>query len=221
VNAGLVAVPLILAAGAIVTFWVAAAAEKGGGFHRSAGRWFSRLIYAAAATGSAFALAQLAASVSGAAVTSNRHLTWLVLSLLVVIVAPVQHGVAVIAAGSAPARVRSRGHLLLNLAAVVGAVPLFAAAIVWHAWPFLLVVPAGFVVGLRNMHYAGRASATGGEWEQEHLTSLITAGIALHTACLGLASTVWPNLIGPGLWRLGPWMAPALIGLPAIWWLRK
>jgi hypothetical protein len=144
----------------------------------------------------------------------------LLLYLLVVMVAPLQHGMAVVAAASVPARVRSRSHLVLNLVAMTGAVALFAAAVVWHAWPFFLIVPAGFAVGLRNMHYAGRTSANAREWEQEHLTSLITAGIALHTVCFVLGSTVWPNLIGPGFWRLGPWLAPALVGLPVIACLR-
>lgn len=119
---------------------------------------------------------------------ATPHLMWLVLYLLVIIVAPVQHGLAVVSAGALPARIRSRPHLALNLAAIAGTVALFPAAIIWHAWPWFLIVPAGFAVGVRDMHYAGRTTATANEWEQEHLTSMISAGIALHTAFL-----YWPR----------------------------
>ena len=59
---------------------------------------------------------------------------------------------------------------------------LLGAAVVWQRWLFLIVVPIGFVVGLRNLQLRESPTATPSEWEREHLTSLITAGVTLHTA---------------------------------------
>jgi hypothetical protein len=198
----------------MAAFWVTAAVATGGVTHRQTGRWFSQSIYAAAATG--FPLA-----VFGPLAASTPHLTWLVLYLLVVVITPVQHGLAVIAAGPSPMRVRSRLHAVLNLAAMGGSLLLFPASIVWQSLWFLLVVPAGFVVALRNMRYASRTAASPADWQREHLTSLLTAGIAMHTAFFVLTATRWPEMFGHGLWRWAAWLLPTLVGLPVIALVRR
>ena len=206
-------------------FWTAALAAKGGSAHRAAGHRFARAVYGAAATGALLAIAGLLRpswmAVDAGAAADTRHLMWLTLYLLVVIVAPVQHGIGVIAAGSVPARVRSYPHLVLNTAAIAGTVALFPAVIVWQTLRFLLVVPAGFIIGVRNMQYANRAVSSSREWEREHLTSQLTAGIAIHTTFLVMSVLRWPSLAGGGWWSLVPWVAPAFVGLPVIWRLRK
>ena len=84
-----------------------------------------------------------------------------------------------------------------------------------------LIVPIGLIVGLRNMHYASRTSATPDEYRREHLTSLLTAGITLHTAFLVFGSSRSLGLHLPGMLQLLPWVLPALVGLPVIAWLRR
>ena len=56
--------------------------------------------------------------------------------------------------------------------------------------------------------------------EREHLTSLLTAGIAIHTVFLALTSLRWPAVLGPSF-ALVPWLAPTMIGLPIIVWTRR
>jgi hypothetical protein len=220
----LLAIHLVCAAGATAIFWIAAFASKRGTRHPQAGRWFARAIYAAAATGGLLAAAgflrpELMTSASRGA-ADTRHLMAFILYLLIVIVTPVQHGVAVVVAGARPARVRSRAHATLNMLALLGAVALFPAALIWHAWFFLLAVPAGFLLALRNMQYAGRGSATATAWQREHLTSLISAGVALHTGFFVLTALRMGHSI-PVMWRWTPWLVPAAIGLPVIFWLRR
>jgi hypothetical protein len=145
---------------------------------------------------------------------------WLVLYVLVIIVAPVQHGLAAIAAGPEPFRMRSWQHALLSLLAIAGSLLILPAAVSWQQWTYLIVSPIGFVVGLRDLTYAGRRQATPRDWQREHLTSLLTAGITLHTVFLvfGLSRTLHLTLDG---WSaLAPWTLPALIGLPVVVWLR-
>jgi hypothetical protein len=227
--AALLRVHLACAFGATAVFWAAGVSDKGGRVHRAAGRWFARLIYAAAWTGGLMAVASIVApswvqpadpSQSLEAARLNRQTMWLVLYVLVIIVAPVQHGLAVVAAADRPSRVRSRLHATLNIAGMLGTVALLAATIAWQQWIFLVVTPIGFVVGVRNLTYTSRSSAMPREWEREHLTSMITAGITLHTAffVFGTSRSLGWNLEGAA--SLIPWVAPALVGLPLILWLR-
>ena len=111
--------------------------------------------------------------------------------------------------------------IVLNLAAMVGSVALFPASIVWQTMWFLLAVPAGFIIALRNMRYASLTAATPAEWKREHLTSLITAGIAMHTAFFVLSALRWPAVVGHGWWQLAAWLLPTAIGLPVILVVRR
>jgi hypothetical protein len=141
--------------------------------------------------------------------------------VLLIIVVPTQHGLAVVAAGPQPARVRSRLHATLNLSCLIATVVLLAACVVWREAIYLTLAPLGFAVGLRNMHYASQRAATPRDWEREHLTSLITAGVGVHTALLvfGVSRTLGLTLSPVG--QLVLWIGPALIGLPIVLWLRS
>jgi hypothetical protein len=190
-------------AAATACFWAAALTRKGGLVHRAAGRAFARLVYTAAVAGAGVVLSGAA----GPALAGPA--AWVALGGLLIVVTAVQHGVAVIDAGAVPAAVRSRTHASLNALLMVGAVLLLAAAVVWQYWLAAVLVPAGFVIGLRNLSYAGRRSATPRDWEVEHLTSLITGSVALHTA---LVVELTPQMLA--------WTVPATTGVIAIGWLR-
>jgi hypothetical protein len=232
--AALLRVHLVLAASATVAFWLAACAPKGGRFHRAVGRRFSFLIYAVAVTGGVMAIAQLLApaavhpldpslspDAAAATIRLTRQTMWLVLYVLVIIVAPVQHGLATVAAGAQPMRVRSRLHAALSLLGIAGTVVLVPAVIAWQQWTWLIVSPIGFIVGVRNLAYANRPFATPGEWQREHFTSLITAGISLHTVMFVFMLSRTMRLTLSGWTALAPWTVPALIGLSIIFWLRR
>ena len=231
--ASLLAVHLGFAAGATIVFWLAAVTKKGSDRHRRAGRLFARLIYGAAIAGGALAVAELVAptfvrppdpgatpEAIQATVRQTRQTMWLVLYALVIIVAPVQHGLAVVAAAGQPFRVRSRQHAVLSLSAIAGSVVLLPAAIAWQQLMFLFVAPIGFIVGLRNLTYASQPFATPIAWQREHLTSTITAGITLHTVFLVFTLSRTLRMTLEGWNAVVPWIAPAVVGLPIIFWLR-
>ena len=219
----LLIVHLVCAFSATAAFWVSGVAAKGGAWHRAAGRRFSQRMFAAAATGGVLSLIGLVLPLllaPGDPGATRQKMT-LVLYLLVVIVTPVQHGVAVVAAGPTPMRVRSRAHAILNVVGLIATVLAFFASVAWHAWGLLLVSPAGFIVGLRNMLYASRPVASASDWQREHLTSLLTAGILFHTAFFVLAAARWPGVFGELPWIAVPWLAPFAIGMPVILYLRR
>jgi hypothetical protein len=229
----LLRVHLALAAASTIAFWLAASAPKGGRFHRAVGRWFERAIYATAVSGGILAVAQLVAPLFvrppdpawpadtiEANVRLTRQTMWMVLYLLIAIVAPVQHGLATVAAAAQPMRIRSRAHAAWSLLAMAGSMLLIPAAVAWQQWLFVIVAPVGFIVGLRNLNYANQPFATPTAWQREHLTSMITAGIMLHTVMLVFASSRTLGLALSGWKALAPWTVPALIGMPIIIWLR-
>ena len=217
---------------------MAALARKGGRFHRAAGRRFAQLVYAAAATGGFLAVVQLfaptlvrpATGVADPAVTpdalfaiarQNRATMILALYVLVLLVAPVQHGLATLAAGADPRRLRTTAHATLNALAIVGAFVLLPVFVAQQQPLYLIVVPLGFVIGLRNLTYAGRRRPSPAEWEREHLTSMLSAGVVLHTALFvfGTTRTLGWSLAG---WAATvPWLVPAIVGLVAIAWFRS
>jgi hypothetical protein len=125
-----------------------------------------------------------------------------------------------VAAGATPIRVRSRAHAVLSTAGLVSSAIMLPVAVAWHFWGLLLVSPAGFIIGLRNMLYASRPAASEIEWQREHSTSLLTSGIVFHTAFLVLTAARWPNVFGQLPWSAAPWLVPAAIGLPVILRLR-
>jgi hypothetical protein len=217
---------LFCAAGATFCFWMAAVAEKGRRLHRAAGFWFARLVYVTAATGATLAVLRLSElrhvpPLDARAAALEEQVMWLVLYVLLIIVVPVQHGIAVVAAAATPRALRSPTFFTLNALSILGAVLILVASLQWRQWQFLIVAPIGLIIGLRDLRYAGRAAAARAEWEREHLTSQLTAGITLHTALLVFGTSRTLGLQLTGLASLWPWTLPALVGLPVIVWWRR
>lgn len=215
----LLALHLSCAFSATAAFWVAGTTSKGGRTHRAAGQVFARLIYGTALSGAL--LAVLALITSPASAVAERRTMWFVLYVLLIIVAPVQHGLAVVAAGAEPARVRSRWHAALSIACMLGSLAVFPAALLWERWVYLIVAPIGLVVGVRNMSWATRRRVTMADVRAEHLTSLIVGGVTLHTALLvfGTSRSLGLTLVGP--MALLPWTVPALVGVVVLWRLLR
>jgi hypothetical protein len=219
---------------ATAAFWIAAFARKGGRTHRKAGHRFAQLVYAAALAGGLLAVVQLIApslvrppdpalspEAADAIARRTTQTMWLALYVVVILVTPVQHGLAVIAAGPDPRRLRTWPHATLNLLALLSSVFLLPAAVVWRQNAYALVAPIGFIVGLRNMSYAGRTSASPLEWQREHLTSQLTAGIALHTALFVFGTSRTLQWVPSGWMLWIPWLLPAVVGLVVIAALRQ
>lgn len=221
---------LFAATAATMAFWTAASIAKGGDWHRRIGRWFARAVYITAVSGAVMAVAGLVdpalmrraegAEVTRDVIATERQTLYFVLYVLLIIVAPVHHGLAVVAAGATPTLARSRSHATLALASMIGSVALIPAALLWQRWHFLIVAPIGLIVGLRGLAWASRSRAAPAEWEREHLTSMLTAGITLHTALLVFGTTRSLGWSTRGLTSVWPWVVPALVGLPVILWLR-
>jgi hypothetical protein len=99
---------------------------------------------------------------------------------------------------------------------------LLPAGVVWRQPAYALIAPIGFIVGLRNLSYAGRSAASPLDWQREHLTSQLTAGITLHTALLVFGTSRTLQWAPSAAWMLWiPWLLPAVVGLAFIGALRQ
>jgi hypothetical protein len=220
---GLTVVLIVYAMLTTGAFWGAAILRKGSRVHITAGRWFARIVHLGVVIGAALAIVMLAWPSffirSNATAASVRHLIWLGVYLLLVLETAVQHGIAAVAAGPLPMTMRSRRHASLNTGALVSTLVVFPAAIVWQDWMLLFVTPLGFIVSLRNMLYTSQTSATPQQWQREHLTSLVTAGMTLHAGLVVLVVLIWPDRFGIG-WLWLCFVAPWAVGLLISVWLR-
>ncbi len=190
-SAGLLACHLGATVGAMLAFWIAVVAGiRHGTPSAGAVRVMARLAYTAAGAGGAWLAVGLLHPGSLAALAPRPdagaagHVAWLASYGLVLVVAAAQHAIGVQAAGPSPVRVRSVVHLFLNTVAILGAVLVLPAALAWREWWFLLCVPLGFGLGLRNLLYAGRPSRSRAEWSRERLVSMMVAGAVLHGAAV-------------------------------------
>ncbi|MDQ3070772.1 MAG: hypothetical protein M3R55_13715 [Acidobacteriota bacterium] len=207
------AVHLACAFGATAVFWIPILADKGGPLHIKAGRFYARLIYLTAITGTPLAVLLYRGATDLAGVRTAYFLGY----LLLILVMPVYHGVRVVRARAGRMTVASPFHTALALSAIAAGAALGVAAASWREWPYVLLSPIGPILGVRALLYARRART--GEplrWREEHIVAMVMSGIAVHTALLvfGATRTLAMTMTGAGLYAL--WLLPALVGLPLL-----
>lgn len=203
---------LACAFGATALFWIPLAAAKGGALHIQAGRLYARLIYLTAITGAPLAVLMLVSARTDADVRTAAFLGY----LMAILVMPVYHGVRVVRARDARARVGSPLHTMLALWAIAGGVLLGAAAVWWREWPFVLMSPIGPVLGIRALRYANSSRLRLPGWREEHIVFMVMSGIAVHTAMLVFGATRTLEMTFTGAAVYLPWLLPTLIGFPLL-----
>ena len=216
----------------LAAFWTPAIARKGGTTHTSVGRVFFRATAVVAASGLVLAMLLLAdplavhpprATVSpevAAAIAARIRLTVaFLLYLLLIVFAPVHHGVRVLATRHTPERLLTPFHTAINVATIVAAAAMVILGIVLRQPVFAFMSVIGFLVGPGNLRFARRPYATPMAWWYEHMRSMLGGGIAFHTAFLVLGAGRLLGLRLDGMAAVVPWILPSLIGIPAsaIW----
>jgi hypothetical protein len=195
----------------VPAFWVAALARKGGPTHVGVGRYFALAMRWVALSGMALAAFALPGE--------RRDFAVVLLYLGVITFVPVHHGVRVVRTRRDPARLATPSHALLvwlplgASAAAVGSCLLSGPG----AGVLLLALsPIGVVETLLAYGYLRRRARGPRDWRAQHITFMLIAGVALHTA-LGVFFV--NGMLGmrlPAPWNLLPWLAPTLVGVPAI-----
>jgi hypothetical protein len=215
-----VAFSLVLAAhlacalGATIVFWIPLCAVKGGPLHTGAGRFYARLVYLTALTGTPLALLLF---IQNAEPHARRTACFLAY-LIAILVMPVFHGVRVMRAARTGSPVASPAHTILCMLAIAAGVALAVLAVRWQEWPYLLLSPVGPIAGARALRYARATSRGQVTPREEHLVAMLLSGVAVHTAMLVFGSTRTLGLSLSGVTAYVPWLLPALLGLPVILW---
>lgn len=214
----------------VPAFWIAVLARKGGPLHVRTGRWFARGMRWVAATGVAMGLLVLvhpAVRVGEPTGTSDpeaferarRGFAAFLLYLGAITFFPVHHGVRVIRTRRDPASIATPSHRALAWLPLVASVAVAACALgigMRNAPVLLAMSPIGVAQTLLARRYLANPARHPRAWWPEHMTAMLVAGIAAHTA---LAVFFVGSLLGlslPGALALLPWILPTIVGVPVL-----
>ena len=218
----------------LAAFWTPAIARKGGNTHVRVGRVFFWATCIVAGSGVVMAslllLNPLAIKLPSRPLSAERiaarvteiRLTSLFLFYLVLITfTPVYHGMRVLATRRSPARLRTRFHTAIHVAAIAASLAMVVLGITRRQPVFFFMSPIGFLIGAGGLQFARRPYPTPMAWWYEHMGAMLGGGIAFHTAflVLGAGRLFGLRLDGPA--AVIPWLLPTMIGVPvSAYWTR-
>ncbi len=205
----------------LAAFWLPLFAKKGGRVHKTAGNVFKYCAYivlAAAVAGLAVYFAQAAAA--GVAWNDPQLAFLIFLSYLTYVTYLSLHqGLQVLSAKRDLSSLNSPWNRLLAFGAIGLSVAIVAYAVSFRPSNQILLFalsPLGILGGLGVLTTIRGQRPESKAWFYEHMGNMIGCGIAFHTAFAVFGSQAIFNLSLPGWMQVIPWIAPTLIGVPAI-----
>lgn len=207
----------------LVAFWVPVFSKKGAANHLRFGKIFVRCAYIllAAATIS-IGLRVIAALNDGASPGENPSyfallvfLGYLTLTTFVT----VRHGVGVLGNKGQPQKMQTALNRFLALGSIAASVLIILYALVLAPPNRILLFalsPIGVATGLGILRYIRSEPPSRRAWMYEHLGAMLGAGIAFHTAFAVFGAGRLFDIGLEGWVAVIPWVAPAVIGIPAI-----
>jgi hypothetical protein len=214
-----------VAAGTIglTAFWIPVFSRKGARNHVRFGRIFVRAAYvvlAAAALALAVRLADLQARGLAPADAPEIYAFIVFLGYLTFVTfVVIRHGMAVLRHKGEPQALRTPSHIVLAWGSVGASAAVIAYAALANppSAPVLYALsPIGVFTGVGNLRYMRAAAPSPRAWWYEHLGAMLGAGVAFHTAFAVFGSTRLFDVGLEGWLAVVPWVAPTLIGVPAI-----
>ena len=210
----------------LTAFWVPVFARKGANVHVKAGKvfvWSAYIVLGAAAL--ALTIRTIGLFLEGITPADRPALYGFIVFLgylTLVTFVTVRHGMALLRHKRDPAALRTTFHMGLAYAAIAASAAIVAYAIAMNPPIKILLFalsPIGFLTGAGILKYVRSEPPSPRAWWYEHMGAMLGAGIAFHTAfavfginrLFDIGLTGWVSVI--------PWVAPALVGIPAtaIW----
>ncbi|WP_419948291.1 hypothetical protein [Candidatus Palauibacter sp.] len=213
----------------LAAFWVPVFARKGGRTHVRAGRVYAWCAYVVTLSAVILAVGRIGSHLGegiGVAERPDLYGFPLFLGYLgVTTFAAVRQALRAVATRRTPETLRTTFHEVLAWASIAGSVTVIAFALgLWSSVsPILLgLSPIGFLTGSRMLRLMRNPGLERMGWFYSHMASMLTGGIAFHTAFAVVgAPRLWEyDVAGP--FALLPWLLPTAIGVPAIViWTRR
>ena len=212
----------------LVSFWVPLFARKGGRLHVLSGRVYTYCAYVVTGTAITVSIGRIVGHIGNGvslAETPGAYAFSLFLGYLgVATFATVHHAIRVVETRRAPEELRTPFHEAVAWAPGVCSAGIAVLALAfWSGMsPLLLALsPIGFILSWTMLRVVYDPAGRHMRWFYSHLGSMIGGGIAFHTAFIVFgAQRIYPYEM-EGTLGLVPWVAPTLLGLPAIFvWTR-
>ncbi len=216
---------IVVGAASLVLFWIPVTARKGGRIHVRAGHWYARCMYLVAGTalllcvlvavdpvGIKHANASLTAEQAFDIAAQRRGAALFLFSIGMLVIANVRHGLLTLDENLQRARTRSVNHTALNV--VLALLAIVLAFVGYRQSQILFYVFAALcgAAATTNLRYAWRHSIDRSDRIRSHLSAMIGAGIASHTAFFVFGANRYLSELLTGNWQLVPWVAPGIVG---------
>lgn len=238
IHFGLIAVHVAAGTGALIAFWFAMLAPKGNAQHRAGGRWFAwamRVVTVTAVVAAVLVLVDPLAirdpegtlvaegpeAMAAQAVGARRGALFL-LTLGLLVLASVRHGLLALRTRTAPNALRSPSQLSLLGALCLAGVA--TAYVGWRVGSILLMVFGALAMlnGPRMLHRALSGPLPAQERIVAHLEGMLGASIGAYTAFFVFGGNRFLSAWLDGPWALVPWIAPAVLGsIASAWYARR
>lgn len=207
----------------LAAFWVPVVARKGAVNHVRFGKifvWSAYVLLSAAAIALLARLSGLAAKGIGPADEPGLFAFIVFLAYLTLItLVSVRHGMSVLQHKMDPAGVRTWINTGLAWLAISASVFIILYALIVSPPKKILLFalsPIGLSIGYGNLSYMRAAAPSKRAWMYEHLGAMLGSGIAFHTAFAVFGVTRLFDIGLNGWVAIIPWVAPSVIGIPAI-----
>ncbi|PCI62089.1 MAG: hypothetical protein COB37_07445 [Kordiimonadales bacterium] len=207
----------------LAAFWVPIFAKKGSVNHKRFGKVFVNAGYFVVASAVVGALINigfaLAADLSSERFHAIIGFRIFLLYLALIVGVQLYYGQLVFTAKKDQTKLGTPLNYGLAYALIAASAIIIAYALIWKpgVWIVLLSLsPIGFIVGYGVRAYISGKQTSKRQWFYEHMGTFITCGIGFHTAftVFGVNRLFDLGLEGP--FAVLPWLAPTIIGIPAL-----
>lgn len=207
----------------LAAFWIPIFTRKGGRHHRLYGKVFKYCAYLVlAAAGLAIAIrlgGALGRGIGPRDDPGGFSFAVFLGYLTVVTFIGLRHGIGVLQHKQGLAGMDRPLDRALAWVAIASSIALVAYA-VWYSPPMQILLfalsPIGLATGLGILKAIGGRRTERKAWFYEHMGAMMGTGVAFHTAFAVFGATRIFELQLSGWIAIVPWIAPALIGAPAI-----
>lgn len=207
----------------LLAFWVPIFAKKGAVNHKRFGKIFVNAGYFVVGSAVVGALINIGwafvQDISADRLHTIIGFRVFLLYLALVVGSQLYYGQLVFTAKKDQTKLGTPFNYGLSYALIAASTFIIAYALIWKpgVWIVLLSLsPIGYLVGYGMWAYISGKSTSKRQWWYEHMGTFITCGIGFHTAftVFGVNRLFDLGLEGP--FAVLPWLAPTIIGIPAL-----